>query len=100
MRVVLTPAAAADLEQIGDYIAEDNPLRAVSFVDEIADRITKLATLPQGGQLRPEWGERIRSTSFASYLIVWRSTGNALEILRVVHGARDLQALFRKDPLE
>jgi len=100
MRVVLTPAAAADLEQICDYIAQDNPVRAVSLVDEIAERMTKLAALPQGGQLRPEWGNGIRSTTFASYVIVWRSSGDALEVLRVVHGARDLGKLFRQEPLE
>jgi toxin ParE1/3/4 len=99
MRIALTPAAEADLEQIGDYIARDDPRRAVTFVGEIEARIAKISNLPKAGRLRPEWGADVRSTPFGNYLIVWRLRGDVLQILRVIHGARDLDALFEAEPL-
>jgi len=33
-RLIFSPRAAADLEAIGDYIAHDNPARAISFLEE------------------------------------------------------------------
>jgi toxin ParE1/3/4 len=37
MRFELSPQAVADLQEIGDYIARDNPQRAASFASELAD---------------------------------------------------------------
>ena len=100
MRVTLTTAAASDVEQIGDYIALDNPARALTYIDELQRRIAKLGELPQAGRSRPEWADGVRSTPFGSYLIVWWIRGDLIEILRVVHGARDLDALFSIQPLD
>jgi toxin ParE1/3/4 len=38
MRAQLAPQAEIDLEKIGDYVALDNPKRAVSFIRKILDR--------------------------------------------------------------
>ena len=46
MRAHLTPQAEIDLEEIGDYIALDNPKRAVSFVREIRQHCEKIAEGP------------------------------------------------------
>ena len=43
MRVTVSPLAERDLETIGDYIAEDNPARALSFVAELRAQCTKIA---------------------------------------------------------
>jgi len=43
-RLVLSPRAQLDLEEIGDYIARDNPARALSFLDELkahCERVVK-----------------------------------------------------------
>jgi plasmid stabilization system protein ParE len=41
--VLITAQAEADLERIGDYIAEDNPQRAASFIQELLERCERLA---------------------------------------------------------
>jgi len=46
MQVKFTPLAQRDLETIGDYIAEDNPGRAVTFVRELRDQCYKISRLP------------------------------------------------------
>lgn len=43
MRVVLSNQAEVDLEEIGDYIAADNPVRAVSFVREMREHFHQIA---------------------------------------------------------
>ena len=43
MRVAISPLAERDLERIGDYIAEDNPARAVGFVAELRDQCATFA---------------------------------------------------------
>jgi len=53
VRVVLSNQAEVDLEEIGDYIAADNPVRAVSFVREVRDHFQQIAKAPlayTGGQ--------------------------------------------------
>jgi len=46
MRAHFTPQAEIDLEEVGDYIALDNPRRAVSFIREIRQRCEKIADGP------------------------------------------------------
>ncbi len=55
MQVIITPLAERDIESIGDYIAQDNPVRAISFVTEIRAQCVKIAKGPQGYGLRPEF---------------------------------------------
>jgi toxin ParE1/3/4 len=49
MQLLITPLAACDLEEIGDYIARDNPIRAVTFVAELRAHCEKICLNPSGG---------------------------------------------------
>ena len=55
-----SPLAEIDLEEIADYIARDNPRRALSFVRELRERCEKIAAFPEAARLRPELAEGIR----------------------------------------
>lgn len=99
MKVRLTPLAEADLEGIGDRIAERNPARAVTYVRELRERATRIGEFPHAGPPRPQWGEGIRVAVHGKYLIVYRVRDETVQVLRVVHGARDLDALFHAEPL-
>jgi plasmid stabilization system protein ParE len=57
MRVELSPFIKGDLEAIADWIAEDNPRRAVTFIREIREEFRKIGQGPLHYQLRPEIGE-------------------------------------------
>jgi toxin ParE1/3/4 len=100
MNVRLTPQAEADLEEIGDRIAERNPARAVTYIRELRQRTARIGEFPHAGAPRPQWGEGIRINVHGKYLIVYRVREEIVQVLRVVHGARDLDALFEKEPLE
>jgi plasmid stabilization system protein ParE len=60
MRAHLTPQAEIDLEEIGDYIALDNPKRAVSFIREVRQHCEKIADGPRRYVARPDLGDAIR----------------------------------------
>ena len=60
MRAHFTPQAEMDLEEIGDYIALDNPQRAVSFIREIRQHCYRIAIGPTQYVARPDLGDAIR----------------------------------------
>ncbi len=94
MKAILSPAAESDLEAIGDYIAMDNPRRAVSFIREMRARFEGIAAAPRSAPLRENIGPGIRVAPHGSYLIFYRIADDGIRIERVLHGARDLRRLF------
>ena len=94
MRVAISPLAERDLEGIGDYIADDNPARAVSFVAELRDQCAAIAKAPQAYRLRPELGDGVRSRAHGNYVVFFTVTKDRLTIIRVLHGAMDIPSRF------
>ena len=93
-RMVILPAARMDLIEIGDFIALDNPERAVSFVTEIESRMIDVAERPCSFPARDELHEDLRSARHGRYLIFFVEAGDEVRIVRVLHGARDLPSLL------
>ena len=93
-RCVFSRLAEADLEAIGDYIANDNPRRALSFIGDLRDRCRAIVRHPRAAPLRPELGTGMRMVVFRDYLIFYRHSRGGVIIERVLHGARDIKGLF------
>lgn len=90
----LSARALDDLTAIGDFIAQDNPARARSFVHELVARAKRIADQPRAAPLRPEIGENVRVVVTGAYLILYTHRDNGTVLVeRVVHGARDLEGL-------
>ncbi len=96
-RCVFSPDALADLEEIGDFIARDNPRRALTFVQELRARCRALAAMPYSGRARPELRPELRSRAVGAYLILYRPAAGGVEIVRIMHGSRDIDAEFDAD---
>jgi toxin ParE1/3/4 len=79
-----------DLEDIGDYIARDNPSRAVSFVRELERECRRVAKRPAAFPARDDLAPGIRMAVHGSYLIFFRVTEKTVRVERVIHGARNL----------
>ena len=97
MRCLFSPLAEFDLEEIGDYIARDNPRRAISFIDEIRARCFLILHTPQGSPLREELGEGVRIAPFGRYLIFYtvHEDADEVRIERILHSSRDIdQSIF------
>lgn len=94
MRCIFAARADADLEEIGDYIAEDNPVRAKSFVAELRQRCRRIADMPRAYPLRPEIASDIRTVATGNYVIFYSVQADHVLIERIVHGARNIEELF------
>ena len=90
----LTDRAEADLEDIWVHIAHDSPAAATRFINRILERCERLADMPGTGRLRTDLGPELRSVVVGSYLIIYRRIQGGIEIVRVLHGRRNLRALF------
>lgn len=86
----LAADAVADLDAIFEYIAEDNPRRAVSFIDEIIQRFDVIATRPLTFPAREDLAPGLRAGLHRPYLILFCINGDTVQIVRVIHGARDI----------
>lgn len=92
MKVAFSVAARDDLIEITLYIAEGNPRRALSFVDELEAKCLALGRAPGIGTMRPGLGDGVRMSVYSSYLIFYREQEDELRIERVMHGAREIES--------
>ncbi|MFT4097562.1 MAG: type II toxin-antitoxin system RelE/ParE family toxin [Rhodoblastus sp.] len=98
MKVAITEAAFADLRRVGRTIALDNPVRVESCVAELYERCLRLGDAPRAFPLLPRREHRgIRRRPFRDYLTFCRVSGDAVEILHVLHGARDNEPILFPD---
>ncbi len=98
MIVRILPDAEAELEAIGDYIARDNPLRAVSFVRELRDRCMSLADMPLAFPLVPRYEDRgVRHRVHGNYQIFYRVVGlpaGRIDVIHVLHSTRNAAVIL------
>ena len=95
-KLVILPAARADLIDIGDFIALDNRPRAASFVAEIEAKIVEVGERPGSFQKRDELHKGLRHARHGRYLIFFIEKGDEVQIVRVIEGSRDLPRLLER----
>ena len=93
-RVTRRPLAADDIAEVWDYIAEDNLDAADRWIDRLDEQFGLLATQPLMGRARPELGPELRSYPFGRYMIFYAPLADGIDVIRVLHGARDIDAAF------
>jgi len=95
-RLLLSPRAAADLEEIGETIARDNAARAASFVAELEAKCRAVAANPGIYPARQDLMPGLRMAVHGRYLVFYRDLPgeDTVRVERVLHGARDLPRLF------
>ena len=94
------PQAEQDLIEIYQHISRDNPPAAEKLVRTVNSKCELLARSPMIGRARPELRSDLRSFPYGAYLILYRIVEDGVEIVRVVHAARNLDdlALTRARP--
>jgi toxin ParE1/3/4 len=91
--IVRTAQAEEDLLDIWLYIAHDDVRAADRLLDEIEEKFLLLAEQPALGPARPDIAPGFRYLPVRRYLILYRQITGGIEVVRVVHGARDVPAL-------
>lgn len=97
----LSNQAESDIENIAQYIGEDNPQSAIEFVDEVEKICLMLAKMPEAGR----HVEFIKTSEyyffpvgrFKKFLIFYQTENHIPEIVRVLHSHMDIERLFEED---
>ncbi|MDQ6434738.1 type II toxin-antitoxin system RelE/ParE family toxin [Mesorhizobium sp. LHD-90] len=90
----LHPEAKADIKAITHYIAKDNRRAAEGWFEEVYERCRRIGEMPRMGVARFDIRPGLRSLPFGNYLILYGEIEGGVEIIRVVHGARQWEDLL------
>ncbi|MBX3636252.1 MAG: type II toxin-antitoxin system RelE/ParE family toxin [Rubrivivax sp.] len=97
-RVTRRPLAAADILDIWDHIAEDSLDQTDRWVEELDGKFRLLATQPLMGRAREALAADLRSFPFGRYVIFCMPVHDGIDVVRVLHSARDIDAVFGEEP--
>jgi toxin ParE1/3/4 len=95
--ILVTEQAEADLADILEYLEERSPAAAERLATAIDQRGQLLAEFPKMGRVREELAPGLRSVAIEQYLLFYRVTESAVEILRILHGARDIESIMKAE---
>jgi toxin ParE1/3/4 len=91
---IITPSAEKDIDEILLYISADNINAALAFNNRLINCFELLADNAKIGRERPELKQDLRSFPEGNYLVFYREWSGIVAIVRVLHGARDLDEIF------
>ena len=99
-RVLRRPLAGADIFEVWDHIADDSLAQADAWVDRLDIKLQLLATQPLMGRARDELWPGLRSMPCGRYVIFYLPQADGIDVTRVLHSARDVDAVFADDEPE
>jgi toxin ParE1/3/4 len=97
-RILRTPLARGDLKAIAAYLLSES--RSPEIVSRFLDRVTTQSKLyadrPELGELCPDLDPQVRRFTIGNYLAFYRPTRDGIELLRVLHGSRDVANIWQR----
>ena len=94
MRLRRLPRAIRDVDEIWQWIAAEDPDAAERWVGRVIEATDRLTEFPDSGAPRPELAPGARSIVVGRYLILYRVGPDTVDIMRIVHGARELRGIL------
>lgn len=95
MIVTITAEAESDLERIATYVAQQSPQSALKLVRELREKCESLLDTPRAYPLVPRYEHLgIRRRLSGQFLIFYRISSDAIEVIHILHGARDYESLL------
>lgn len=97
---VLTPAADDDLDEIWQYVCHSSgDTRADALEADLHAAMQRLGDSPNLGHMRHDLAsDSLRVWTVHKILIIYRPDTQPIQIIRVLHGARDVQAIMTGHP--
>jgi toxin ParE1/3/4 len=86
--------ANGDLIDMLRHIGRHNPTAASRFSADVDKKCGRLAQFPELGAACEELAPGLRQVSVGKYVLFYRPTDDGIELIRVLHGARDIATLF------
>lgn len=96
-RITRRPLAEADIIEVWATIADDSVAAADRWVDRLDEQFRLLAAQPMMGRARDELAPGVRSFPFGRYVVFYAPLDDGIDVIRVLHGARDIDAVFNPD---
>ena len=91
MKIVWSPLALERASEIVDYIAQDKPSAAKSWIDTVFSKVESLEVSPAIGRIVPEIGnEQFRELIYGNYRIIYRFYKRQISVLTIHHGKQIL----------
>ena len=98
MRVILAPSARDELAEIWSYIAVDSFNAADLAIERIVEGIERVALFPHGGRPREDFAPGLRSYFVVPrHTVYYRIVDDRIEVVPIIHHARDLSKVFPPD---
>ena len=95
MKLVFSDSARNELESIGDWIANESPTRAISFVHELRQVCFEILAFPNSCPLVPRYETHgIRRKIYGNYLIFYCVAEEVVEVIHILHGAQDYESIL------
>ena len=95
-KLTFAPAAKADLQAIGLFIAADNPDRALRFLVELETTAQLATDRPESFPSRNDISPGLRMIIHGRYLLFFRHSSDEIRMVRILHGARDIKTAFHE----
>lgn len=95
--IVKKVLAKKDMAEIWSYIADECEERADAFIATINQKFLALVGSPNIGRLCDELETGLRSFPIGRYVVFYRTITKGIEVIRVLHSARDLASVFQSD---
>ena len=93
-RIIWSPRAADDLEDVYNYIAKDSKYFAALIVRKIFKIVESIPQFTRSGRIVPEYqNEKLRERLYKNYRIIYRIKEEVIEIVAIFHGAQLLSDL-------
>ncbi len=93
-RCVIAPRASRDLNDISDYFVERDIEAGERLLKEFNEKCQNLMRFPKMGKSYERILKKLRGVPLKGYIIFYRVIPDGIEILRVISGRQDLEALF------
>jgi toxin ParE1/3/4 len=91
MKILWSPLAIDRASEIAQYIAQDNPDAAESWINSVFEKVEHLKDFPESGRIVPETDNMtIRELIYGNYRIIYRVEEKRLSVLTVRHGKQVL----------
>ncbi len=89
-RILRTRASRSDYDEVWSYLAVRDLAAADRLVDQFDSTLETIASNPRMGRKAEEFAPGLRCFPVGSYLIFYRPIADGIQLIRLLHGARDI----------
>jgi toxin ParE1/3/4 len=90
----IAPRAQRDQDEIWSYMADDSPASADGLIELFHEKFLLLSSQPLMGEVWPQLTHDLRSFCVGNYVVFYRPAKDDIEVVRVLHAARDIGSQF------